>query len=542
MKNMKKYITMGKRFITIPVLILTLMISSCEDLIDLKPFSQIDENAAFSTASLVSLSVNGMYQAAQRGDYNGAARGYPWGAAFVQQNDNRGEDVVNIYTFYMLTYTNTYDPTTANNVYYWSDSYRLINRTNIILNGVQTAADNNVITQAVADGYKGEALFLRAITHFELLIHFARPYKHTADASHPGVPYRETAYTTQVALEEGVNQGRNTVAECYQKVLADLNQAETLLPSRSERGAGKPGLVRSTKQAAAAFKTRVYLHMYDWNNVLTEGAKFMAGGVYAGSYSLPADPGTTFLDSYTNSESIFSLENSGTNNPGVNAALASQYKRRLLVCMSPIIWRDPAWLADDQRRSETTEGTTPNIAMIYRSGNRIYTNKYKDVTNYTDASPILRYAEVLLNVAEAYCRNATPAGAPDANALMYLNMVRDRSLANPATQSYTAGDFTDNVALLGAILKERRIEFVMEGKRWLDVHRLQFCPHYPIDGVPAKIANGAPATSLFTLGTPYTGPYGVAALPYSDYRFVWPIPRVETDANPTLAAEQNPGW
>ena len=537
MEKMNKYKFQAAKLLLIPVLMFALILSSCEDLIDLKPFSSIDENSAFSTASLVDLSVNGMYQAAERGDYAGNGRGYPWGAAFVQQGDNRGEDVVNIATFYMLTYTNTYDPTTANNVWYWSDSYRLINRANIVLNGVQVAADKGVITQAKADEYKGEALAFRAITHFTLLIHFARPYKHTADASHLGVPYRETAYVNQAALEEGMAQGRNTVAECYQKVLADLDQAEQLLPTKAGRGGGKPGLVRFTKESAAAFKTRVNLHKYDWAGVITEGTKFLAGGVYAGSYSLTADPGTPFLSNYANSESIFSIENSGTNNPGVNAALASQYKRRLLVCISPIIWRDPSWLADDKRRSSTTESDLATVHLVYNNAGTMYTNKYKDGVNYTDPAPIIRYAEVLLNIAEAYARtNNVTAG------LANLNLVRNRSLATPASQGFTAGSFADNMALLGAILKERRIEFVMEGMRWLDIHRLQFSPNFAIDGIPAKVANGLPAASNYTLGTPYTGALGVTAVPYSDYRFVWPIPRSETDANPTLAAQQNPEW
>jgi len=537
MENMKKYKTQTIKLILLPVLMFALILASCEKIIDLKPYSQIDENSAFSTASLVELSVVGMYQAAQRGDYAGNLRGYPWGSAFVQQGDNRGEDVVNTATFYQLTYTNTYDPTTANNVWMWSDSYRLINRCNIVLGGVQVAADKGVITQEKADQYKGEALLFRAITHFQLLIHFARPYKHTADASHPGVPYREVAYTNQTALEAGITQGRNTVAECYQKVLADLDLAEQYLPTRAQRGAGKAGLVRSTKQAAAAFKTKVYLHKYDWASVITEGSKFLTGGTYAGSYSLTTDPGGPFTDSYGNSESIFSLENSGTNNPGVNAALASQYKRRLLVCISPILWRNASWLSDDKRRAQTTEATSATAELVYRTSNRMYSNKYKDVTNYSDGSPLIRYAEVLLNIAEANARTNNVA-----NGLTYLNMVRNRALATPATQAFTAASFADNVALLGAILMERRIEFLMEGMRWYDIHRLQFCPYFPIDGIPAKVANGNPAGSTFTLGTPYPGPYGVTALPYTDFRFLWPIPRVETDANPTLAAEQNPGW
>jgi hypothetical protein len=44
------------------------------------------------------------------------------------------------------------------------------------------------------------------------------------------------------------------------------------------------------------------------------------------------------------------------------------------------------------------------------------------------------------------------------------------------------------------------------------------------------------------LGTPYTGPYGVNAIPYSDHRFLMLIPLYETDVNPKLAEQQNPGW
>ena len=71
-----------------------------ENVLELEPFNQISEDAAFSTADLVELSVTGMYNAAQIGVYTGAGRGYPFGAAFVQQGDNRGEDVVNVATFY----------------------------------------------------------------------------------------------------------------------------------------------------------------------------------------------------------------------------------------------------------------------------------------------------------------------------------------------------------------------------------------------------------------------------------------------------------
>lgn len=534
MKNIMSLLKHMKKLVLLPVLVLVLFISSCEDIIDLSPYSSISEATAFSTPSLVALSVNGMYNGAQLGYYAGSYRGYPFGAAFIEQGDCRGEDVVNNATFYQLTYMATYNLTSANNVNYWNDCYRLINRANIVLEGVTDAVSKGVITAAQGNIYLGEAHFFRAITHLELLFHFARPYKYTADASHMGVPYREKAYITLDAVDEGTAQHRNTVADCYTKILADLDFAEANLPLKGELTSNAK-ITRATKGAAIAYKTRVYLHMWDFAKLKTEAAKLLA---YTGTnaYTLTADPNTPFTSGYSNTESVFSIENSASNNPGVNAALAQMYKRRLLVNVSPIIWRNTSWLTDDKRRNAASGG------MINNVGGVIYTNKYKDDVNSTDPAPVIRYAEVLLNLAEAYCRTAPMTGAPDANALTYLNMVRSRSLATPATQAYTAASFANNTALLGALLTERRIEFLCEGRKWPDIHRLQDCPYFPINGIPAKLANAAVAATLYTLGTPYPGPYGVAAIPGTDYRFLWPIPQAEIDINPTLAAEQNPGW
>ena len=134
-----------------------------DNVLGLEPYNQISEEAAFTTPDLVDLSVTGMYNSAQRGYYSdGSGRGYPFGAAVIQQNDTRGEDAVNTQAFYQLTYTATYDPTTANNVYYWSDTYRLINRANIVIEGVATALENGVITAEVAADYTAQARFLRA--------------------------------------------------------------------------------------------------------------------------------------------------------------------------------------------------------------------------------------------------------------------------------------------------------------------------------------------------------------------------------------------
>ena len=536
MKNISKINPKTSKLLYVPVLVFLMLAYSCEKNIDLQPFNQVSETAAFQTPALVALSVTGMYEAAQIGYYANpvtpAYRGYPFGAAFVEQGDNRGEDVVNTQTFYQLTYTATYSTSSMNNVNYWKDSYRLINRCNIVIDGVKTAAAAKVITDAQAAIYAGEAKLLRAMTYHELLIHFARPYKDTPGATHLGVPYFDQPFTTAAAIAAGFATGRSTVADVYTKILADLDYAEANLPLKSAM-TGNSKLTRGTKGAAVAEKTRIYLHMWNMDKVIEEGTKFITGSL-AGTYSLTADPSGPWTSPYSNTESIFGMENSATQNPGTNAALAAMYSPatvtgRDLVVMSPIIWRLPTWLSDDKRRSTT--------AMVYNVAGVIYTFKYKDVVNKTDPSPMIRYAEVILNMAEAYARKGDVT-----NGLTYLNLIRNRALASPATQAYTASTFATNVAMLGAILDERRIELVMEGHRWADISRLQQCPYFPISGIPAKLANAKPAASLYTLGTPYTGALGTAAIPYSDYRFLWPIPQDEINANPTLAKQQNPGW
>jgi len=525
MKNIISKIIYSKKLVIMPVLVLALFISSCEKVIDLAPYSSISEATAYSTPSLVELSVIGMYNGAQRGYYpaNGTGRGYPFGAAFVEQGDCRGEDAVNLQAFYQFTYEGTYTTSTANNEAYWSDTYRLINRCNMVIDGVNDAVKKGIITDVVGNQYLGEARFMRGIAHLELLFHFARPYKATAAASHQGVPYRTKAYTTQVAIDDGSKQSRNTVAECYAKILEDLNFAEANLPGKSARS-GNAKIVRATKGAVIAYKTRVYQHMWDWANVIAEGEKLKALG--ADGYTLTTNPEGVFVSNYSNTESIFSMENSANNNPGSNGQLANMYngKARALVCISPIVWRNSYWLADDKRRT----------ALTYKaSSGLVFTEKYKDYTTYSDAGPVIRYAEVLLNLAEAYARRNT--GSDLANALVNLNLVRNRALATPATQAYTAASFADNTEMINAILAERRIEFCMEGRRWPDIHRLMLA-------IPAKLANGNPPAAAFTLGTPYTGPYGVVSVPYDNYKYLWPIPQIEINANPTLAAEQNPGW
>ena len=121
--------------------------------------------------------------------------------------------------------------------------------------------------------------------------------------------------------------------------------------------------------------------------------------------------------------------------------------------------------------------------------------KYQTGSPYTDYPPVIRYAEVLLNLAEALARSN--AGV-DARALALVNAVRQRS--DPAT-TVVAVTQTD---LINAILLERRIELLGEGLRNNDLMRL-------LQTIPAK--GSVPAK-----GSSETG-------------YIWPISSVELSLN-----------
>lgn len=534
-----------RNFIKVAVLAPALLLASCEDVNDLQPRTAFSETTVFDTPSAIELAVVGVYDGAQSGFYaGGAVRGYPFGAANVQQNDVRGEDMVSVAAFYGITYQNTYDATTPNNGFYWQTLYALINRANIVIEGVRRAATNGVITQDQANSYEGEMRFLRALAHHQLLIHWARPYSDNPNRENGGVPYRTIAVTGGSSVDEAVAVPRGTVAEDYTKLIEDLNFAETNLPATRTTSP----ITRATKGAAIAMKTRVYLHQNDWAKVITEGNKLVpatpnANGNFVspiGNYTLTASPMGPFgPGNKNNTESIFSIENNDVDNGGVNGALPVMYTAaaldgRGIVAISPLLWNQPFWLESDLRKSETM---TAKDNPAGQGRGAIFTRKYQDVVNRTDNTPVIRYAEVLLNVAEASAR----LNGVNERAVALLNAVRNRAVLDPALR-YTVASFTSGQELVRAILNERRIEFVAEGLRWPDIHRLAQDPVFGVGGIPAKVdrtvSNFAPLyTGLATTPLPMQ-----AAVPYSDRRFLWPIPSEEIANNATLGNHQNPGW
>lgn len=532
MKKINKYLLL------LPLL--ALGFGSCKKTIDLAPFNSVPASEAFSTASKCLTSLFGVYDAAQSGDYFGALRGYPFGAANIEQGDCRGEDVINIAAFYQITYQATYNSSYANGEGHWNSLYALINKANISIDGFRGAGTAGILTPAVVSQYEAECRFLRALSHHELVIHWARPYL-DGNGSQSGIPYRDFAVNSPTTVERVRTLPRDRVDTVYKRILRDLDYAETNLPASFS---GNDRTVRATKASAIALKMRVKMHMGDWAGVIAEGNKLIPAVIDPltptsvvspiGSWALTASPDGPFANN-SSSESIFSVRNNAIDNTGVNGALpamlgAANLGGRGLVAVSPILWNNTGWRCDDIRRSLLyLQGTNAN------NGVSLFTNKYRDYVNRSDFAPQIRYAEVLLMQAEAEARLG---GGISVRAINLLNTVRNRSIPSPITNQYVAGNFATVVDLVKAILLERRIEFLLEGKRWNDISRLVMEPDYTTNGIPAKAINGASGAAIYGCGTPYTP--GQAGIPYSDYRFIWPIPINEIIQNPIIA--QNPGY
>jgi hypothetical protein len=470
---------------------------------------------------------------------NSAYRGYPFGAATVEQGDMKGEDMINVQSFFAVTYNGTYSGSSPNGQSHWETNYAMINKINVVIEGLRTAGESGVLTAAKAADGEGEMRFLRALGIHELMVFYAMPYAATSDASHYGVPVSTEAVNSAEKVQIAMEAGRLTSKQCYDQILEDLNYAES---NRVESRDGVSKITHATKGAAIALKTRVYQHQGQWNKVIEEAQKLVGSSAPftspIGGYKLEASPEGVFASNGSNTESIFSIENSDIQNPGTNGCLYQMYDGRSLVCISPIIINADFWLEDDLRRSQLTNARAYSNKVVY------WTTKYRN-TDWSDYCPIIRYAEVLLNYAEAEARvNGLTQKGVD-----LLNAVRNRAVTDESEQ-FTLSSFADADALVRAILQERRIEFLAEGRRWPDIHRLTYDSKFAVraangkPGVPDKVAYGSLKAEHYVPASGEVEPSIISTqgFDYEDRRYIFPIPDAEITSNPVLAKQQNTGW
>ena len=69
----------------------------------------------------------------------------------------------NAAAFYQITYEATYNNASANNQYMFETIYAMVNKANLVIDGVKGAGSKSIISSATALQYEAECRFLRAM-------------------------------------------------------------------------------------------------------------------------------------------------------------------------------------------------------------------------------------------------------------------------------------------------------------------------------------------------------------------------------------------
>jgi hypothetical protein len=458
------------RYILIPVLAGLLAGGCKKSFLDLNPEASINGSAFYNSETEIQQAVNGAYSILQP-----LANESYWifgemrsdDTWFQYNHEDRGREQWEFVDEFLV-------PATAECISnFWKNSYIGISRSNDVLDNMHNVTG---WTDAARDQYKGEAEFLRAFHYFNLVRQFG------------GVPLRLSSTQSPDAAQ---SKGRATVDEVYTAIVADLKDAAAILPaSYSGTNVG-----RATKGAASTLLAKVYMTQKNYTDALTELRKVQG-------YSLLPNYADNFDPNKKNgAESIFEIQYLGS-----QTGLFSTF----MYIFAP--YTSGSYITGDSKTSIHGSGSGWNIPtqdMInsYEAGDKRkdvsigagfkdadsnfvaipYVKKYNhgftDVGRTNDNFPVLRYADVMLMIAECLNEQVFTAGG---EAFTLLNDVRARAGLGPKT------GVNDQDAFRNAIFQERKVELAFENHRWYDLVRSG-------KAVEVMNAHGATQKTLSTL-------------------------------------------
>ena len=347
----------------------------------------------------------------------------------------------------------------------WDMHYRALKNINGVLRSVDKGSIKGV-PQSEIDGLIGQAKFLRAYNYFMLVRLYGDLPLITEDTPDP--------------VTNPVTQ-RTPVAEVYNSIVSDFEDAIVKLPSAWDGQPGKP-----TRGAAKGLLAKVYLTMatapLNQTSNYAKARDLAADVMDDGTYSLVPNVGDVFkLENKFGPEMMFSF-NSTYDDPATDGQI-----------WTPEVmdgWGDasidPTW---SDKWLTTSPGEPRQAAYLILEYNgvpytafdeqrpfiRKFSLPYITAEDYETAEstinyPIIRFADVLLIYAEA----ANMAeGGPSSEAYEAVNMVRRRANNLPLTTPDAAVDLSglSKSAFDAAIIEERNHELCFEYDRWFDLVR-----------------------------------------------------------------------
>jgi hypothetical protein len=384
---------------------------------------------------------------------------------------------------------------------WWTDTYKAIARANNVLQSISRA--DKVLSADQIASYAAEARFVRACMYSRLLSH-----------------YGNIIYTdSTLDIDQALQMKQSDKATVLKKIYEDFDFAATTLKTTYSASE----LKRATKGAALAMKARIALYMGDWA-VARDATKAC---IDLDVYKLHDNFGNLFLSKTKNStETVFGLPRSVTlkitfddcqnyvsRNAGGWAAKDPSWdlfcsflcKDGLPIDESPLFNpRRPFDNRDPRCAATIVEFQTPHLGYIFQphpdsvkvisvSENKYVENKdTRSIAQYASFNGLLwkkgidgdwllnswksepdniviRFADVLLIYAEA----KTELGETDQLVRDAINKVRARAYGTvyTNTSAYPVVTAADQSTLRKIIRTERRMEFALEGIRYMDIIR-----------------------------------------------------------------------
>jgi len=396
----------------------------------------------------------------------------------------------------------------------WQRFYTGIYRSNLVIENTPSSQAD----EATKNRILGEAKFLRAYYHFELVKHFG-----------------DVPLVTKVLTVDEFNLSRTPKSQVYAQIEIDLGEAVNLLPAKGGVVAGK-----ATKGAAQALLARAQMYQTlenpgKWADVLANAEAVIGSNLY--------DLEPNFEDACTiatenGKESVFEVQHA-VNMAGQGGDNGSSWTRGNEGTLQNTMTRGRAnggWgfncpsknlldsmkLLNDTRLSATIIQNGDSVLGVpysidpsaypmtgTQSRKYIESDKIPNMLNVSDGPSnlrIIRFADVLLMAAEA----ANQVTTDTARIYQHLNRVRRRAKMPIITEPYNR----DKIRNL--IWVERRMELAMEGHRFFDIVR---------QGRAARLLKNTPEGTKFREGV----------------NEVFPIPQTEIDVSKGKLS-QNPGY
>ena len=384
----------------------------------------------------------------------------------------------------------SFDAGNANLSTGWKGLFRVVSYANAIINDMPRSAEGNV-SQEVIDRALGEARFIRGFAYYLISQYWGE------------VPIVENS--TEIVVSNDFILPKNTLSSIYEFIRRDFDFAAENLPTSDAGG-------RVTQWAAKGMLAKLHLTIASDLTASDSDANFALAQEYAGEVInnsgrlLIPEYGDIFrFDNNNNEESLFALQ-------WMEGAYAIGNSRQANFARSSLITGNTeAWGAGKSMTYnflQSVEGGDKRQPAIYMSPGDHYPGIRKAEGGYTfkivnrdplDPNSLLEFAPPLLNSLKKYVigSNTDTDGSvttgqatrinniyfrladvymiyteatlgkqtstSDPTAVQYFNMIRNRA-GLPNKSSLTYED----------IIKERRIEFALEGINWFDIKRYYY--------------------------------------------------------------------